>query len=152
MNIDDIVALVRSWEGTLAVTPGPESDAPEIAWGDTFLYYAPDGAIPTTTQPFATIVTKDYPGDETSRLDRPGVSRVNIAAGREAVKAIADDEESDAPTDRSELDRVFVHPVYGSMGWLAVVNPGPRTAQTTRDLLRQAYDAARARYDRRRQR
>lgn len=151
MSVEDILEMVRGWDGTLAVTPGLEDDAPEIAWGDTFFYYAPDGKVPTATQPFATIVTKNYPDDETSRLDRPGVFRVNVSGRGEATSTWAGDKDSGVPADPSELDRVFVHPVYGSLGWLAVLNPGPRTAETTRRLLRRAYEAARARYDRRHQ-
>jgi hypothetical protein len=150
MSIEDIIDLVCSWDGTFAVTPEPGDDAPEIAWGDTFLYYAPDGKMPAKAQPFATIVTKNYPDDEASRLDRPEVFRVNIAAGRDVMSKWASDQNPGDAADPSELDRVFVHPVYGAMGWLAVVNPGPRTAETTRSLLRQAYEAARTRYDRRR--
>ena len=84
MTIEEIIAFVEDLDGTLAVRPGPDDGSPEISWGDTFLYYAPDGVMPTTTQPFATIVTKDCPGDERSRLDRPDAFRVNIAAGKEA--------------------------------------------------------------------
>lgn len=150
MSIEDIIELVRSWDGSLAVTPGPGSDAPEVAWGDTFFYYAPDGTMPATTQPFATIVTKNYPDDETSRLDRPDVVRVNIAAGHDTTSTWTTAKSSTDAADPSELDRVSLHPVYGSMGWLAVLNPGPRTAEITQSLLRQAYEAARARYLRRR--
>ena len=149
MSIDDIIDLVRSWDGTLAVTPRAGDDAPEIAWGDTFFYYAPDGVMPARTQPFATIVTKNYPDDVNSDLDRPGVFRVNIAAGRAAMSILASDTSPGEAWDPSELDRLFSHPVYGSMGWLAVINPGSRTAETTRSLLREAYRAARARYERR---
>ena len=149
MSIDDIIDLVRSWHGALAVTPQAGDDALEIAWGDTFFYYAPDGEMPARTQPFATIVTKNYPDDATSDLDRPGVFRVNIAAGREAMSTLASDTSPGEAADPSALDRLFSHPVYGSMGWLAVLNPGPRTAETTRGLLRHAYEAARARYERR---
>ncbi len=46
-------------------------------------------------------------------------------------------------------DTVGAHPVYGSAGWLAVVNPGPRTDVALRDLLRTAHRLARARYGRR---
>jgi hypothetical protein len=49
MTIDDILALVKSLDGTLAFTPTPEDGSPEVAWGDTFFYYAPDGKIPETT-------------------------------------------------------------------------------------------------------
>ncbi|WP_313546200.1 DUF6194 family protein [Leifsonia aquatica] len=37
-------------------------------WGDTFCYVAPDGQVPPNTQPYATIVTKDYPEDTLSAL------------------------------------------------------------------------------------
>jgi hypothetical protein len=151
MSIEDILELVRSWDGALAVIPRPGDHAPEIAWGDAFFYYAPDGKIPAATQPFATIVTKNYPDDEGSGLDRPGVFRVNIAARRDAMSTWTSDEDSGEPANPSELDRVFVHPVYGTLGWLAVLNPGPRTAETTRGLLRRAYEAARARHERRHQ-
>ena len=52
--------------------------------------------------------------------------------------------------DPSVQDTVFAHPVYGSLGWLAVVNPGPATTQAVRNMLRKAYDLARSRYERRR--
>lgn len=147
MNIEEIIDLVRGWDGALTVTPAPGDDTPRIAWGDTFFYYAPDGTMPLRTQPFATIVTKNYPDDEASRLDRPGVFRVNIAAGRGTVGTYAAHDE----TDPSTLDHLFTHPVYGSVGWLAVLNPGPASTEITTDLLRQAYEAARARYRRRRE-
>ncbi|MEU7766752.1 DUF6194 family protein [Nocardia sp. NPDC049190] len=151
MTIDEIIALVAALDGVLTVTPGPDDGSPEISWGDTFFYYAPNGVAPTTTQPFATIVTKNYPGDEKSRLDRPAAFRVNVAAGKEsfiqwtgrAPRETADD------VDPSVTDTVIAHPVYGSAGWLAVVNPAEHTDTTTRELLHKAYDLARARYERR---
>ena len=143
MDSTEIIALVGSWPGTLVLAPGPGSDAPEIAWGDVFFSYSPDGTVPRT-QPFATIVTKDYPDDQTSRLDRPGVFRLSIAPGTIPVDVSAGD-------DPAELDRLVPHPVYGSLGWVAVLNPGPRTTATVRVLLRAAHDAARARYERRHQ-
>jgi hypothetical protein len=47
-----------------------------------------------------------------------------------------------------EPDTVTAHPVYG--GWLAVVDPGPRTADAVRELVRAAHARARARWERRR--
>jgi hypothetical protein len=44
---------------------------------------------------------------------------------------------------------VIAHPVYGTLGWLAVVNPGPRTEAAVRELLDAAYRLARARHERR---
>ncbi|MER5550895.1 DUF6194 family protein [Streptomyces sp. NPDC002793] len=151
MTIDDIIAFVEDLDGTLAVRPGPDDGSPEISWGDTFFYYAPDGVMPTTTQPFATIVTKDGPGDEQSRLDRPDAFRVNVAAGKEAFRDWTGHVPREAVPDADPgvTDTVIAHPVYGSVGWLAVVNPGRRTDEAVRRLLREAHHRARAR-DRRR--
>ncbi|MEU8538935.1 DUF6194 family protein [Streptomyces sp. NPDC048717] len=145
MTIDEILDFVGTFDGVLTLRPAPGDGTPEIGWGDTFFYYAPDGTVPATAQPFATVVTKDYPGDTSSRLDRPGTFRVNMAAGKEAFTEWT----AHGPGDPSAADSVIAHPVYGGAGWLAVVNPGARTEAATRDLLRTAYRLARARYERR---
>lgn len=104
------------------------------------------------SQPFATVVTKDYPDDEGSQLSRPGAFRLNVSAtpeefstwtGREPREPATDD------VDPSTEDVVIAHPVYGSLAWLAVVNPGPRSDEAARDLLRSAHRRARERYRRR---
>ena len=152
MTIDEIIGFVAGLDGVLTMRPASGDGSPEISWGDTFFYYAPDGAIPATTQPFATIVTKNYPGDEASCLDRPGAFRVNISTGKEAFvrwTGHAPREPATTEVDASAADTVIAHPVYGTVGWLAVVNPGSRTEAVTRELLRSAYDLARSRYERR---
>lgn len=152
MTMDEIISFVDGLDGVLALRPAPGDGSPEISWGDTFFYYAPDGVAPTTAQPFATIVTKDYPGDEASRLDRAETFRVNISAGKEAfIRWIghAPRDPATAEADPSTTDTVLAHPVYGAVGWLAVVNPGERTETATRELLRAAYHLARSRYERR---
>jgi hypothetical protein len=140
MEIDQILDHVRTLDGILVLAPAQGSEFPEIAWGDYFVYYAPDGEIPTNTQPFATIVTKDYPDDTTSRLV-DGRWRVNIHVGRNAVLA--------APEDPAEADVVLRHPVYGDLGWVAVISPGDRTAATVLQMLDDAHADARRRWDRR---
>src|SRR3954468_19152809 len=84
MTMDEIISFVSGFDGVLAFRPVEGDGSPEISWGDTFFYYSEDGATPTEAQPFATIVTKNYPDDDVSRLDRPGAYRVNVAAGKEA--------------------------------------------------------------------
>lgn len=156
MTMEEIISFVDGLDGVLTQRAHSGDGSPEIAWGDTFFYYDPDGVVPSTTQPFATIVTKNYPGDETSRLERPGVFRVNMAAGKEefiahvgrAPRDADPDVDADAPGPDA-LDAVIAHPVYGSLGWLAVNSPGPTTASEVRRLLEQAHHLARARYLRR---
>ncbi|MFK4807642.1 DUF6194 family protein [Microbacterium sp. ZW CA_36] len=144
MDMQQIVDVVSSFEGVLVVIPGEESGSPELAWGDAFFYYAPNGVMPERTQPYGTIVTKNYPDDEESRLDEPGRFRVNIHVGRDRAPLIVNDEASPADSD------VFVsHPLYGAAGWVSVVNPSASTSEQAISLLNDAHEAARTRASRR---
>lgn len=138
-TIEQISAYVDSLGDVLILRPGPGDGTPEIAWGDLFFYYAPDGVMPNG-QPFATIVTKDYPGEPSSDLGA-GVFRVNADVG------CRDQPECEDPTIR---DQVLPHPVYGKRGWVCVVRPGLRAGEDTRTLLREAHSAAMRRWSRRR--
>ena len=153
MTIDEIVEAIEALGGVLTLRPRPGDGSPEISWGDLFFYHAPDGVLPAS-QPFATVVTKDHPGDGGSRLDRPGAFRLNVAAGSAEFRRWTGREPRQPATDGpdpSTPDVVIAHPVYGELGWLAVVDPGPRTEEPVRDLLRTAHRLARARSERRSQ-
>jgi len=143
-SMDRIIAAVRALDGALVLRPEPGDGSPELAWGDTFCYVAPDGQVPPNTQPYATIVTKDYPEDALSALggDR---WRVNIHVGRARLAELV----GDGPHDPAAVDVLIPHPVYGSLGWVAVVLPGERTLGTVLDLVRDAHDDTRRRADRR---
>lgn len=161
LSIDQIVDAVRHLDGSLVVAPGVgDPDFPELAWGDAFFYYAPDGVMPRTVQPYGTIVTKNYPDDTLSDLDPPGRWRVNIHVDRATFRELTGTDtrsagrtEHDAPAavaiGPATPDVVLPHPVYGSAGWIAVVNPGPATADVVLRLLREAHEAARSRAGRR---
>lgn len=151
MTFDEIIGYIATLDGVLTLRPGPGDGSPETAWGDVFFYYAPDGEVPARTQPFATIVTKNYPGDDRSQLDRPGSFRLNINAGPEAFRTWTGRTPRDANSvedDPSARDTVIAHPVYGTAGWLAVVDPGPCTAGAARELLGIAHGRARSRAER----
>lgn len=151
MEIDDVISHLESL-GDVVVQRAAEGDgSPEIAWGDVFVYYSPEGTIPAT-QPFATVVTKDYPNEPSSGLDRAGSFRVNVHAGSEEFERRTghSPRDPDAPApDPTTRDTVIPHPVYGPYGWLAVVDPGPETEDDVRDLLTRAHAMARARWERR---
>ncbi|PJJ72821.1 hypothetical protein CLV46_2398 [Diaminobutyricimonas aerilata] len=150
MSMDEIIELVRSLPGSLVVTPGPGDGTPELAWGDAFFYHAPDGVMPTNEQPYATVVTKDYPDDTASRLGN-GRWRVNIHVGRATFVELTGENPRDLGShwDHAAEDMLMPHPVYGALGWLAVIDPGPATSATLERLLRDAHHAARARHERR---
>lgn len=138
MTIDEISVYVESLGGVLTIRPAPGDGTPEVAWGDVFFYYAPDGVIPNG-QPFATVVTKDYPDEPSSALGR-GDFRVNIDAGRR------DQAQTEDATAR---DRVMPHPAYGQLGWVCMVQPGPNATAEVWSLLAEAHKAARRRWERR---
>ena len=145
MSMDAIVNEVAAWEGVLTLRPRPGDGSPEISWGDVFFYLAPDGRVPAG-QPFGTIITKDYPGEPSAGLDRPGAFRVNIAASRRDRPAPPGPY---ATADPSTPDLVMPHPAYADLGWVVVVNPGERTHHEVLALLQSAHQAALARWHRR---
>jgi hypothetical protein len=161
LSIDQIIGTVRDLEGSLVVAPAVgDPEIPELAWGDAFFYYAPDGVTPRNVQPYGTIVTKNYPDDAVSDLDGPDRWRVNIHVDRVTFRELtgdrgaadpdaADDHDTGGHVDPATPDVVLPHPVYGSAGWIAVVNPGRETSDTVLRLLREAHEAARARFERR---
>lgn len=149
-SMQQILGTVRTFDGALVLSPGPGSDAPELAWGDHFFYHAPDGRVPHATQPYGTIVTKDYPDDAGSRLGADGRWRVNVHVGRTRLRELVGTDPRDARLhDPAATDALLPHPVYGTLGWVAVVLPGPRTLPTVLELLRLAHEDARTRTARR---
>jgi hypothetical protein len=120
-----------------------EDGSPEIAWGDTFFFYAPGREIPADRKfPFATIVTKDYGEfDCASNLNRPGVFRLNVGVSKQTFAGlfgVAKPEEYDF----TALDKLMPHPVYGKMYWVCVLNPSATTFEAMRPLLAEAYEKA----------
>ncbi|GAB2564876.1 DUF6194 family protein [Nocardia heshunensis] len=149
MEIEELIDYIENLGGVLTLSPGPGSPFPEIAWGDHFFYYAPDGQTPTRTQPFATIVTKNYPDDTTSDLNHPQTFRLNISAGREAFIATLGyppRDTSSHPANAAQRDTLIAHPIYATAGWLAVVNPATTTDHAVQELLTTAHDRARTSY------
>lgn len=152
MTMEQILAEIRSFDGVLELAPQEGSGHPEISWGDRFFYYAPDGEVPHNRQPYATIVTKNYPNDEDSRLDEPGRWRVNVHAGSQLfTELLGYPPRSVDPStiDFAEADVFMPHPLYGSLGWVAVVEPGERTTPRLLEVLRDAHLADRRRVERR---
>ncbi|MFJ9246641.1 DUF6194 family protein [Streptomyces sp. NPDC101776] len=149
--MEQIIATVRDFTGALVVVPEPGGDFPELAWGDAFFYYAPDGQLPQHVQPYGTVVTKNLPGDTASDLDPPGRWRVNIHVGRTAFRELTGEEPRSVVRTRdfTVTDSVLPHPVYGALGWVCVVNPGEGTGELVVELLRGAHGDARVRCARR---
>jgi len=156
MTQEEIIAAVGALPGVVVLTAAAENGAPQVAWGDTFFSYDPDGGGPANSDfPFATIVTQDYPGfDMASNLDRVGVFRLNIAVGRDAFRDLlgyppAAHAQHHADIDYSAGDELLPHPVYAAQGWVSIVTPGSRTTEQARTLLALAHGRASARHRKR---
>ncbi|NYF10623.1 hypothetical protein HDC94_001779 [Leifsonia sp. AK011] len=155
MTIELILAEVRNYDGVLELAPLPGSEHPEISWGDYFFYYAPDGRVPRNRQPYATIVTKDYPDDAGSRLDEGRRWRLNIHVGTAVFTELLGyppERSEGSSVDYSTSDTFLPHPLYGPYGWVCIVNPGTATINRPLAVLRGAHVADRQRVVRRQSR
>ncbi|MDZ7600323.1 MAG: DUF6194 family protein [Hoeflea sp.] len=122
---------------------------PVSAWGETAYFYNPGLVLKRGTY-FATIKQKDGDNDRASGLDRDGVWRLNIGLGKKAFLAMFKHQPArpakggviEGPWDFTEIDRITPHPVYGWMGWIAVLNPGEETFETCKPLIATAHQRA----------
>jgi hypothetical protein len=110
----------------------------EVADDNTFFFHGANDKFP-----FATIVTKDHESDSASKLDRPGVFRLNVGVGKETFRALF----GEAPTgiDFTALDTLMPHPVYAKMYWVSVINPSGKTFEAVKPLIVEARGLAAAR-------
>jgi len=149
----EIITFTAGLPGVDVLTASEAMGAPAIAWGDSFFYYDPAQSIPADRRfPFATIVTKDYPGfDEASNVNRDGVFRLNISVGRRKFEELigyppAQHDEHHTDFDYTAIDTLLPHPVYASQAWVSILQPGERTDEKARSLLTEAHRRAVARY------
>ena len=156
MTEQELVDLLGALPGVAAVTASKEGGAPEVACGDRFFFYDPDGDTPADRRwPFATIVTKDYPGwDVASNLDRAGVYRLNLDVGRRRFEELfgfpaADFGARQDAFDFAASDRVLPHPTYAKQGWISIIVPGEATHEQLPALIGLAHQRARDRFQRR---
>ncbi|WP_233565064.1 DUF6194 family protein [Micromonospora musae] len=147
ITADEITARILALPDVELLVATDESGAPEVAWGWRFFYVGPD-----RRRPFATIGERDMAGfDEESRLDRPGVFRLNLELGRREFHRLfgyppAEADERRASVDVSTLDEVLPHPVYGTAAWGCVLNPGPRSLAEVERLIGYAHGRAHERH------
>ncbi|MBX7104476.1 MAG: hypothetical protein K1X57_10370 [Gemmataceae bacterium] len=111
------------------VTTFPDIGVTDAA-GDSYFFTDPEKMFP-----FATLVTSDA-HDQVSDLNRPGVYRLNIGVSKQRFAELFP---GPAEHDYTALDRLMPHPVYGKMYWVCVLNPGPATMETVKQLLAEAH-------------
>jgi hypothetical protein len=115
------------------------------AYTYTFFFYGSERMLP-----FATLATADNEHDRVSDLDRDGAYRLNIGVSRETYRSLLGDDKPrlgsagiiDGDHDFTLRDQILPHPHYAPQSWVCVVSPGEETFQVVRGLLREAYDRA----------
>lgn len=136
----ELAELILALPDVTQLQADEQSGAPRSAWGDRFFFVGSD-----RRRPFATIVEHDTPGfDESSDLDRPGIFRLNIQAGRDEFQRRfgyppAEFANRRAQLDFTRLDEILPHPVYGIQGWACILNPTTRRLADVELLLAHAH-------------
>lgn len=132
------------------------------AWGETSLFYNPEGYFPRGTYCF-TFKIKDGENDSSSNLNRDGIDyRLNFKVLSATYMKLFDEPrlpkrppkggiivpESGRTYDPTALNQLMPHPVYGWMGWVSIINPDEIKFQDflTNGLMDEAYEDARKRY------
>lgn len=129
--------------------------APKRSWGETSLFYNPDGILPNGVY-FATVKEHDGANDKASHLDRPGVFRLSFGLPATRYESLF----GPRPTrpakggcvatghDFTAIDELMPHPVYGWMGWVQILCPSKRTFAELQPLLSTAHQGAMEKYGR----
>ena len=113
--------------------------------GYTFFFYRDDHM-----HAFATIASHGNEYEQISKLDRPGVYRLNIGLSRETFQAMFGKGKIDTSLyDFTALDTIMPHPEYSSQHFICVLSPGEATFERIRPMLAEAYDFAVKRYNKR---
>jgi uncharacterized protein DUF6194 len=94
---------------------------------------------------FATIVTTDEHDvapnvDRPSKLERPGVYRLNIGVSRATFDATVG---AMSNPDFAALDKLMPHPVYAAQHWVCILSPSQANFDTVvKPLLEEAHERA----------
>ncbi|MFN8388473.1 MAG: DUF6194 family protein [Anaerolineales bacterium] len=107
-------------------------------FGYTFFFYREE-----RIHAFATIASTGNAYEIVSRLDRPGVYRLNIGVSRETFKSLFGAEKVNVSDyDFTALDTILPHPDYSAQFFVCVLSPSDVTFERIRPLLAEAYEIA----------
>lgn len=119
-----------------------------VNMGYAFFFYRDDHI-----HAFATIASHGNEYEQISKLDRPGVYRLNIGVSRETFRALFGIKKINVSDyDFTALDTILPHPDYSSQHFICVLSPSAVTFERIRPMLAEAYDIAMKRYNKRKAR
>ena len=137
-------ALLESFEGI----------APKASWGETSYFYNPGRRFANGAY-FATIKLSDGPNDTASALAREGVWRLSFGVSKAKYAALFGPLPARPVKGRiiagdwnfTSLNQLTPHPVYGWMGWCAMLCPDETLLKQHRPLIEDAHARARAGFE-----
>ncbi|HMQ31411.1 MAG TPA: DUF6194 family protein [Chloroflexaceae bacterium] len=117
----------------------------QYSFGYTFFFYGAERMLP-----FATLIGADNEHDRVSKLDRPGVYRLNIGVSRQTFQELFGAGPVDLGSyDFAALDTLMPHPEYAAQSFVCVLSPGEATLARVQRLLAEAHELAVRRHNRR---
>lgn len=115
------------------------------SYGYTFFFYQSERVLP-----FATLIAADNEYDQISKLDRPGVYRLNIGISRATFQAMFGEGKVEVSAyDFAALNQIMPHPEYAAQHFVCVLSPSGKTWEQVQALLAEAYEIAVHRHERR---
>ncbi len=131
---------------TSYITSTFENVETTVHLGYTFFFYRDDHM-----HAFATIASSGNEYEKISRLDRPGVYRLNIGVSRDTFQSLFGKGKIEVGVyDFTALDVIMPHPDYSSQNFLCVLSPSEATFdERIRPMLAEAHEIAKNRYNKR---
>ncbi len=128
------------------------------SWGEKGIFYNPGHALKRGVY-ILTVKEKDGDHDKSSNLDRPGIYRVNLGVRKGTfIKLFGAVPKRpgaggivEMDHDFSVTDQILPHPVYAWMSWLCVLNPSEDTFEALKPYIQEAYEYAKEKFARRKE-
>ena len=144
-KIDDILNhCLKNLKGTILTE----------TWGEKVIFYNPGNVLKKGVY-VLTIKEKDGENDKASGLNRKDVFRVNLGLRKDTfIKLFGEiparpsaGKVVNMNYDFTKKDVILPHPVYAWMGWISVLNPSDKTADTLIPFINEAYDFAKEKFE-----
>jgi len=144
MTIEDIFShVLNTYDGVVE----------DWNWGERALFFNPNRSLPKGIY-VLTVKEKDGPNDKASKVDRPGVFRLNLGISRSSFRDLFGEVPArphaggivNTGHDFTQIDHIMPHPVYGWMSWIAVLNPSRETFKRLEPLIDEAIAIAKMKF------
>jgi hypothetical protein len=144
MTIEEIAAMVKQLDSGITEAKN---------WGERGLFYNP-GFKRAKGIYLLTFKEKDGANDQASKLNRPGLYRLNLGLSKTQYAEQFGAQPSrpaagktvETGHDFTVVDQITPHPIYGWMSWCAVINPSLATIEIMWPWIVDAVQRARQKF------